>query len=834
MEFETNFFQTLVNQLECAVMFREIPSGLILFANDAVLSVFGHPKEKFLENSKFIEEICHSDFYQGFLKFHHDNLEGNIRNPFEYQIIGSDNNIRWIKQQTKKYHDNQGKFVGIQISCENITTVKYRETQLAYLDKASTEGIILSKDGFFLSLNRQAVRMLGYEKSSELIGKNYVDFISPEFNKTVHQHMVKEIDGRYEAILKKKDGTTFPVKIEGRRVEFNGEMIRAASVIDITREREYESNFVDIVNTVKSIILKTDPDGNITFINKFGEEFFGFDPDELIGQHMLDTIVPHIDSTGTNLKPMIADLSTNPEKYTENINENQKKNGERVWIAWSNKPITDHEGNQVGLLSVGIDLTDRKLAEEKLKTNEANLKLAEAIANFGYWEYFIQTHKLKTSEEFNQIFDLNTEAEITPELLFSIYHPDDKERITRLIQKMINGENVPDITEYRIIDSRGKVKTLWSMTKLYKDQNNNPVKIFGTIQDISNQKKLTDQLKKQRDFNELIIEASPAFFVAINKEGKTIMMNRKMRETLKYKLEEVVGKNYLQNFIPKEEQQYVSKIFENMINHPNPTLSENYIISKDGKKYLTEWHGQPIFNDENELDFFVGYGIDITQRRKYEILLEKEQNDLKKSLQEKDVLLKEIHHRVKNNLQIISSLIRLQKPKISDDKTLQINIDFQNRVKTMSLIHETLYRSDDLGKLDFGNYIQNLVSNLFRTYQKSPELIHLEIDIDDFELNLDQAISCGLIINEIISNALKYAFPEKSRGTIFIKAKKRTDNKIELIAGDTGIGIPKEINLEKTETLGLQLIIGLAKQLGGTIKVYRNFGTKFHIIFMEE
>lgn len=834
MGFETEFFNTLLNQLDYAVLFREIPSGQILFVNDAVHSVFGHPKELFLKNSHFIEEICHPVFHQDFLKFFQNNLEGKITKSFNYQIIDSEKNTRWINQKTRFFKDNQGKILGIQITCENITEQKHRETQLKFLNKASTEGIILSKKGFFIDLNQQAVKMMGYKTSSELKGKNSQDFISPEFKQIVHNHMVEEIDGRYEAIVKRRDGTTFPVKIEGHNIEYNGEIIRVASVIDISKEKEYESDYVNIVNTVKSIILKTDPKGFITFINKFGEEFFGFDPEELIGQHMMGTIVPNIDSKGKNLKPLISDLSINPEKYTENENENQKKSGERVWIAWSNRPIADHEGKYVGLLSVGIDVTKRKLAEEKLKINEANLKLSQAIAKFGYWEYYIQTRKVKTSEEFNLIFDLDPKMEISPETLFKIIHPEDRERITDLLQQLIHGKVITDIVNYRIVNSTGSIKHLWSMSRLYKDEQNKPVKIFGTIQDISNQKKLTDQLQKQKDFNELIIEASPAFFVAIDKEGKTILMNRKMRNTLGYEFEEIVGKDYLQNFVPDEDRDKVSKIFQKIVKYPNPTLNENYILAKNGKKYLTEWHGQPILNNENILDFFVGYGIDITERRKYEMLLEKEQLDLKKSLQEKDVLLKEIHHRVKNNLQIISSLIRLQKPKISDEKTLQMNIDFQNRVKTMSLIHETLYRSDDLGKLDFGNYIRNLGTNLFRTYQKSPELIKLEIIIEDFELNLDQSISCGLIINEIISNALKYAFPKNRGGTIFIKAKKTSDKKIELVAGDTGIGIPLEIKLEKTDTLGLQLIVGLTKQLGGIISVQRNFGTKFHIIFKEE
>jgi len=204
---------------------------------------------------------------------------------------------------------------------------------------------------------------------------------------------------------------------------------------------------------------------------------------------------------------------------------------------------------------------------------------------------------------------------------------------------------------------------------------------------------------------------------------------------------------------------------------------------------------------------------------------------LKRSLKEKEVLLKEIHHRVKNNLQIISSLIYLQSKNIQDEGTLQLFQDSQNRVKSMALIHEKLYQSKDLARIDFDEYIKSLVNHLFYSYRINLATIKPQIDIDDISLSIDTAICCGIIINELVSNSLKHAFPAGKKGKIEIKLQRKYQNEYILVVKDNGIGLPENVDFKHTKSLGLQLVCNLTDQLNGLVELERNSGTTFRITF---
>ena len=204
------------------------------------------------------------------------------------------------------------------------------------------------------------------------------------------------------------------------------------------------------------------------------------------------------------------------------------------------------------------------------------------------------------------------------------------------------------------------------------------------------------------------------------------------------------------------------------------------------------------------------------------------------SLKEKDILLKEVHHRVKNNLQTISSLLRLQCDYIKDEKTLALFNESQSRIRSMALIHEKLYQSKDLFRIDFAEYICELAANLLRSYSASSQPITLRINAQDIWLNIDTAIPCGLIINELFLNSLKHAFtPTIQKPEIFIEIHSSHVNEFTLIIGDNGVGLPQDLDFRNTESLGLQLVCTFTEQLEGTINLDNSKGTTFIIEFSE-
>ncbi|MDH5506622.1 MAG: ATP-binding protein, partial [Anaerolineae bacterium] len=232
----------------------------------------------------------------------------------------------------------------------------------------------------------------------------------------------------------------------------------------------------------------------------------------------------------------------------------------------------------------------------------------------------------------------------------------------------------------------------------------------------------------------------------------------------------------------------------------------------------------PIINMNGQVSSVAVYARDITAR----VLAEEK---ILASLHEKEFLLKEIHHRVKNNLQIISSLIHLQSKKITDEQTLTILKESQNRVKSMALIHEKLYQSSDFTQIDFADYIRSLAGHLFRTYQVNSNDISYEIFAEDVSLTIDLAIPCGVIINELVSNTLKHAFPGDMGGKITISLREASPNTLQLEITDTGVGFPKDIDFRKTDSLGLQLVNNLVEQLHGDIQLDSQAGSKFIITF---
>ncbi len=219
-----------------------------------------------------------------------------------------------------------------------------------------------------------------------------------------------------------------------------------------------------------------------------------------------------------------------------------------------------------------------------------------------------------------------------------------------------------------------------------------------------------------------------------------------------------------------------------------------------------------------------GIKLDITQRKEAEIKIQT-------SLREKDILLQEIHHRVKNNLQVISSLLDLQSNHIQDDGVLELFQESQNRVKSMALVHEKLYQSGDFTSINFAEYIENLTNYLFQIYAVHSHLIAIELDIENVQLTIDTAIPCGLILSELVSNGIKYAFPDGRAGIIKIALHSQPDNRYTLIVQDNGIGLPDDLDLKRTKSLGLQLVTILTEQLEGTLEINSNHGTEFKICF---
>ncbi len=233
-----------------------------------------------------------------------------------------------------------------------------------------------------------------------------------------------------------------------------------------------------------------------------------------------------------------------------------------------------------------------------------------------------------------------------------------------------------------------------------------------------------------------------------------------------------------------------------------------------------------IDHQTGEMQGVIEYLRDITERKAAE-------DRLQASLSEKEVLLREVHHRVKNNMQVISSLLSLQSRRVQDPGVQEMFRESQRRIRSMALVHERLYQSSDLSRIEFSQYIRNLASHLFQSYQVSSNRVHLRLDTEEVFININTAIPCGLILNELVSNALKHAFPEGRTGEVAVELRRAPADRYLIRVSDDGVGYPRSLDFRSTETLGMQIVNTLVAQIDGAIEFSRERGTVFAITFQE-
>jgi two-component sensor histidine kinase len=282
----------------------------------------------------------------------------------------------------------------------------------------------------------------------------------------------------------------------------------------------------------------------------------------------------------------------------------------------------------------------------------------------------------------------------------------------------------------------------------------------------------------------------------------------------------------MQDMIYPEDRSDCLILLERMAVGGQDFVVEMRYIRPDGTYLWVNKSVSTVRDPDGQPKYAVAVIRDITQRKQAE-------EHVEAAMREKEVLLKEIHHRVKNNLQVISSLFHLQSRYAKDRRALELFKESQNRVRSIALIHEQLYRSKELSRIDLTEYIRSLTVNLARTYGVHSDAVRLKINAHNVLLSADTAISCGLIINELVSNSLKYAFPPGKDGEIQIDLRPAQDNQFILTVRDNGVGLPKDLDFRNTESLGLQLVTTLTDQLGGAIELDRGGGTAFSLVFKE-
>lgn len=460
---------------------------------------------------------------------------------------------------------------------------------------------------------------------------------------------------------------------------------------------------------------------------------------------------------------------------------------------------------------------------QKLKENEERYKLFSLLTSDYIYSAVVTEEGMKTewaSDSFHTITGY-TAGELEEQGgWITIIHRDDYEKALKESAKALQGETV--IMEYRITTKSGDVRWLRDYIRPIIDKATGKViKNMGGVQDITDRKRAEEKLKSNEERFRMLIEKSADAIVLFDRRGRIKFSSSAVLPIIGRTPEELLNVSAFDLAHPKDKRTLLFRIGRILFTPEKSITTTTRFQHKNGSWISIEGSVTNLLSHPSVNAMVVNFR-DVTQRINAD-------ERLKRSLNEKEILLKEVHHRVKNNMQVISSLLNLQTGFLRDKHSVELFRDSRNRVKSMALVHEILYNSKDIASVNFSSYVKQLLETVQQSFGAKASTVSFDISIRNIILDIDTAIPCGLIINELVSNSLKYAFPKKKVGQIVIAMKKQKEH-LQLSVSDNGIGISKKNELNES-TLGLQLVQALTEQLKGTIVIESKRGTTITIDF---
>ena len=770
--------------------------------------------------------------------------------------------------------DTSGEVAGVALVHHNLSrlrqteeTLKERELLYRNIVESANDGVVTLRDTTITYVNPRLLAIGGY-RAEDVIGLPILQFIQPQEVAKVLGYVAKRRDNpdsnaKYETALKAKDGRDI-------NVEINASLLGASSagneilviIRDITDRNiaarklaETNARIQTLLRAMPDVIYFKDAAGRNLEVNKAFEEAVGLPRDQILGWTD-DQLFAPARARLYQESDARAFRERRPVRLEETLSS---PDGKDLFFETVKIPIMGEDGRPAGLLGVSRNVTEQKRAE-KVQTTILHIAQA-AISSDSLDTFYRSVHTAIAELMPAKNFYIAVQDDATGYLTFP-YFVDEFDRtpapkpLGRGLTEYVFRTGEPLLATPEIfaeMEVRGEVESIgapsidWLGTPLkiqdrtfgvlvvqsytegvrYGELERDILRfVSGQVAMAIQRRRTADDILEREQFLSGVLNSLQDGISILDTNLTILRTNRTMEEWYAHALP-LVGKKCYQAYHLREERCLVCPTAQTLATHQ----AAREVVARVGAGgTVSGWldlYSFPFIDQTTGLmKGVIEYVRDITQQKLAE-------DKLQASLQEKEVLLREIHHRVKNNLQVIQALISLQARQIKDGSAAELYRESQNRIRSMALVHERLYQSTNLSRIEFAEYLRSLVVHLFHSLLPDTSRIGLVLDVEPLELDISIAIPCGLIVNEMVSNALKHAFPEPRRGEVTVSFHRRPDETLRLSVQDNGQGLPPDFDIRRFETLGMQIIMTLVSQIDGRLDIGRGPGASFSVEFHE-
>lgn len=819
-------------------------AGGVTFAN-ARFTAFTGTKLPSLRGNRWQGVLHQEDRLQAIASF---SAAVRARQPFKFECRcrNADGDYRWVTLAGNPRYTN-ARFVGYFCLVTDITP-RYTAERAAGLASARLHVLVAAMDEVCIGIGREEEIIFWNRAAEQFTGMPATETVGRPLETVLSSEALARVRMAIQSLRTAGSSSTLESLILGAqqqpaircRIVASGETsilvaVPEDSVVPHPPETSGVSKLagVDRISSLlectEDVVLLQDAEGRYLYYN--GPSRFGVRMEQVLGKLPEDV---HEKSFADLVRSRLRKVVDTGEGCTEETRMDW--DGQTYWFLDQVSPMKDASGAVSAVATISRNITERKKAEQRLRESEERYRTFVENSNEGIWRIEMGMAipcNLPVEEQVQRFLEHGYVAECNPSLarLFGFERTSDL--IGTSFQSLLNASNARNLeTIRRFVDSGYRLSNWEDMlpaedgTSRYvlhnivgTIENGALVRAWGSLSDITERKGVERELRLLAH----TITSTRDCVSITDLNDKILFVNDAFLTTYGFSEEELLGSE-----ISKVRPD--SQVMGELAAIRDKTLTDGWygeLINRraDGTLFPVELWTSVVRNDENEPVAMVGVARDITARRIAE-------EELRASLREKEVLLKEIHHRVKNNLQVISSLLSLQSEYLKDEEMVKVFKESQNRVKSMALIHEKLYQSRNLAEIDFGDYLRELTTQLFRSYGIGAHGVHLNVNASRVLLAVDHAIPCGIIVNELVTNALKYAFPEGRGGRIDIDLHQVSDDRVRLAVRDNGVGFPAQIDFETSDSLGLTLVRMLADQVQGEMSMQqRGPGAEFIMTF---